>query len=128
MIRNESEEIFDKKKTGKHESKGSKHVKISKDTDDNNHNRSTSNNRPTVNPSGPITAKTSKLPDAFLDINYKGKRSMKLINKAEKKHHESHHRNNEETNKNSSQERHLKDSKKILEQMQPPKSSHGNSK
>lgn len=84
MNRNGSEEIFDKKKPSKHENKGPMHVKIAKGAEDNSHNRSTSNNRPGANTSGPITAKTSKLPDAFLDINYKGKRSMKSISKADK--------------------------------------------
>ena len=111
MMRNESEEIFDKKKSSKHDSKGAKHVKISKESEDNNHNRSTSNNRPAVNPSGPITAKTSKLPDAFLDINYKGKRSMKIINKADKKHQESHHENDHEAHQNANQEVHIKETK-----------------
>lgn len=83
------------------------------------HHRSTSNNRPGINKekykntdaSGPITAKNSKLPDAFLDVNYKGKRSMKQIAKVDKRHHDSSYykssRNNDPVQ---------------------PKSSHGKSK
>jgi hypothetical protein len=83
------------------------------------HHRSTSNNRPGINKekyknadtSGPITAKNSKLPDAFLDVNYKGKRSMKHIAKADKKHHEpAHYKSSRNTDPVQ------------------PKSSHGKSK
>ena len=111
--------LHDKKRFMKNDKQRHKHHKASKEPKDSKHDRSLSNNRPGVNKdkykqsdiSGPITAKTSKLPDAFLDVNYKGKRSMKSITKADKKHHES---------------RHVKDNK--YNQPQPPKSSHGKSK
>ena len=116
-----SEEITDKKKSNKHDSKMQRHVKISKEFRDQKHHRSTSNNRPTGNKekykqndtSGPITAKTSKLPDAFLDVNYKGKRSMKIISKPDKKNHDISH---------------YKEHSKSFQPVHPPKSSHGKSK
>lgn len=114
------ETLPDKKKFAKNEKRASKHTKLPKESHDNKHNRSTSNNRSGVNKdkykqshtSGPIIANNSKLPDAFLDVNYKGKRSMKSINKPEKKAHEAKYQN--EASK--------------YPQVQPPKSSHGKSK
>lgn len=111
--------LHDKKKFMKNDKTRHKHHKAVKEPKETTHDRSLSNNRLNVNKdkykqsdiSGPITAKTSKLPDAFLDVNYKGKRSMKSITKADKKHQES---------------RHSKDNNHNLPQ--PPKSSHGRSK
>lgn len=114
------ETIPEKKKLIKYDKRPHKHVKIVKESKDNKHDRSLSNNRPGPNKdkykqgdtSGPITAKTSKLPDAFLDVNHKGKRSMKSISKFDKKHHDIRH--HKESNK--------------YPQVQPPRSSHGKSK
>lgn len=95
MERKTSDDNIEKKdKHHKHDLKPRKHVRMSNDVKTGKHHRSTSNNRPGVNKekykqnetSGPITAKNSKLPDAFLDVNYKGKRSMKQISKPEKQH------------------------------------------
>lgn len=86
------------------DAKRRKHVRVSNEVNTSKHNRSTSNNRPGVHHcqicknkpcihkekykqnegSGPITVKSSKLPAAFVDKNYKGKRSMKSINKPDK--------------------------------------------
>ena len=97
METKDNDDLIGRTKPSKHDRKQQKHVHISKDTKSSKNHRSTSNNRPGVNKekykqsdgSGPITAKNSKLPDAFIDVNYKGKRSMKSINKPDKKHHES---------------------------------------
>lgn len=113
-------ESHNDKRFSKHE-KSNKHVKMSKDVKEPKHDRSFSNNRPGANKekhkqsetSGPITAKTSKLPDAFLDVNYKGKRSMKSINKLDKGLHDN---------------KYQKDSSISYPQIQPNQSSHGQSK
>lgn len=75
MNRKGSEEVNSNPKSSKYDKKTRKP------------HRSTSNNKVATknekykqnDTSGPITAKNPKLPDAFLDVNYKGKRSMKLI-------------------------------------------------
>jgi hypothetical protein len=111
--------LNDRKKIYKNDKRSHKHSKNKKESKERKNDRSLSNNRPGMikekykqsDISGPITAKTSKLPDAFLDVNYKGKRSMKSIAKVDKKHNDS---------------RHSKDSK--YGHAQPPKSSHGKSK
>jgi hypothetical protein len=120
MKRKGSEELADQHKANKHESKEHKKVRMLKDAKDSKHHRSTSNNRAGTNKdkykqndaSGPITAKNSKLPDAFLDVNYKGKRSMKSIAKPDKKHPEVAVYKGSRNNDN----------------VQPPRSSHGKSK
>lgn len=99
-----ADSLPDRRKMHKDHKRINKHVKIPKENSKNEgHERSTSNNRAATKHdkykqgdiSGPITAKTSKLPDAFLDINYKGKRSMKSVNK------ESEHNNNKHVVKSS---------------------------
>jgi hypothetical protein len=118
MNRDNSQEIIDRKRGNKKDRKVQKHVKISKELKESNNQRSTSNNRPAGNKdkykqndtSGPITAKNSKLPDAFFDVNYKGKRSMKVIAKPEKKSHDI---------------KHYKKHNKSFAPVHPPKSSHG---
>ena len=118
MDRKTSDETIDKKDKHQNEIKPRKHVRMPNDLKSNKHHRSTSNNRPGLNKekykqndtSGPITAKNSKLPDAFLDINYKGKRSMKQISKPEKHHEVAYYK-----------------STRNNEPGQPSKSSHGKS-
>lgn len=101
MERKTSDDTIDKKdKHHKHELKPRKQVRMPNDLKHSKNHRSTSNNRPGVNKDkykqnetgGPITAKNSKLPDAFLDVNYKGKRSMKQISKPEKQHEVAYHK------------------------------------
>jgi hypothetical protein len=71
-----SEDPFDKKKNHRNDRKSHKYPKITKDRMENIHDRSAPNNMQSekdkykqIDNSGPSINKTSKLPDAFLNMN-----------------------------------------------------------